>query len=34
MVLDETPELVNNPRHEQVQLFGPNAGMTYGNRYQ
>ena len=34
MVLDETPELVEDPRSEQVKLFGPNAGLQYGNRYQ
>lgn len=34
MVLDETPELVKNARHEQVKLFGENAGLQYGNRYQ
>ncbi len=34
MVLDETPELVRDPRGEQTALFGPNAGLDYGNRYQ
>jgi len=34
MVFDETPELVENARGEQVALFGPNAGLEYGNRYQ
>lgn len=34
MVLDESPELVEDPRGEQLKLFGPNAGLQYGNRYQ
>jgi len=33
MVLDETPELVPNARGAQADLFGPEAGLTYGNRY-
>ncbi|HKU44271.1 MAG TPA: carboxylesterase/lipase family protein [Polyangiales bacterium] len=33
MVLDETPEMVHDPRGEQVALFGPEAGLQYGNRY-
>jgi para-nitrobenzyl esterase len=34
MVFDEAPELVEDARGKQVALFGPNAGLTYGNRYQ
>jgi para-nitrobenzyl esterase len=34
MVFDETPELVHDARGEQVALFGPEAGLQYGNRYQ
>jgi para-nitrobenzyl esterase len=34
MVLDESPELVNDARGAQVALFGPEAGLDYGNRYQ
>ena len=34
MVFDEKPEMVENPRGAQVALFGPNAGLKYGNRYQ
>jgi para-nitrobenzyl esterase len=34
MVLDDTPELVNDARGEQLELFGENAGLQYGNRYQ
>jgi para-nitrobenzyl esterase len=33
MVLDETPELVPNARGAQADLFGPEAGLSYGNRY-
>lgn len=34
MVFDESPELVPDARGKQVALFGPEAGLEYGNRYQ
>jgi para-nitrobenzyl esterase len=34
MVLDDSPELVNDARGKQIALFGEEAGLTYGNRYQ
>ena len=34
MVFDEKPAMVDNARGAQVALFGPTAGLKYGNRYQ
>jgi para-nitrobenzyl esterase len=34
MVFDTTPETLSDPRGDRVALFGPEAGLEYGNRYQ